>query len=282
MSQIRQVLQFFRQEEATPAALRGTTVVVIDVLRASSVITTALAVGAREVRCFRTVRAAFQARRLTRGLLCGERKGLRISGFDLGNSPVEYTRERCVGRTLLMTTTNGTRALRRTRKARDVVIGCFLNAKALVKYLLKQRGDTSLLCAGTEGDVSEEDVSCAGAICCELAANGLELTAPAQEAARLWSRAARRGLGTFLAQSRGGVPLVKLGLERDIRFCAQRDVFSLVPRLANRGTGLSKPRSAEDNVSSRRAGSDLRNAVLRREGFRIVPAQPRAIRRPKE
>jgi 2-phosphosulfolactate phosphatase len=158
-----------------------------------------------------------------------------------------------------------------------VVIGCFLNAKALVNYLLKRRGDIALLCAGTEGDVSEEDVCYAGAICRELAASGLELTAPAQEAARLWRRAARRGLEKFLAQSRGGAPLVKLGLEGDIRFCAQRDIFSLVPRLVSRGAGRSKPHSAEDGASSRAAGggagSDSRNDDVMRDGFRFVPAQ---------
>jgi 2-phosphosulfolactate phosphatase len=240
MSRPRRVFHFRRQEEAAPDALRGATVVVIDVLRASSTITAALAAGAREVRCFGSVSEARRARRTMGGrpvLLCGERNSRKVRGFDLGNSPGDFTPGRCAGRTPLMTTTNGTRALRRTLQARDVVIGCFLNGSAVAAHLSAGRGDVALLCAGTEGEVSAEDVAFAGALACEVAGNGIALTGSAQEAAQVW-RAARRSLAKFLARSRGGLPLVKIGLERDIRFCARRNRFDLVPRVVSHTNGF--------------------------------------------
>ena len=240
MSRPRRVFHFQRQEEATPEALRGAAVVVIDVLRASSTMTAALAAGAREVRCFASVCEARRARRTRAGrtgLLCGERNGRRVPGFDLGNSPGDFTPGRCAGRTLFMTTTNGTRALGRTLQAREVVIGCFLNLSAVAGYLSAGRGDVALLCAGTEGEVSAEDVAFAGALACEIAGKGITLTESAQEAARVW-RAARRSLTKFLARSRGGVPLVKIGLGRDIRFCARRNRFDVVPRVVSHTNGF--------------------------------------------
>ncbi len=240
MSRPRRVVHFPRQEEAAPEALRGATVVVIDVLRATSTITSALAAGAREVRCFASVSAARRARRAMArrpGLLCGERNGRKVPGFDLGNSPGDFTPASCGGRTLLLTTTNGTRALGRTLQARDVVIGCFLNLSAVAAHLAAGRGDVALLCSGTEGEVSAEDVAFAGALACELAGHGLALTDSALEAVQVW-RAARRSLIKFLARSRGGVPLVKIGLERDILFCARRNRFGLVPRVAGHTNGF--------------------------------------------
>jgi 2-phosphosulfolactate phosphatase len=236
----RRVFHFRRQEEAAPEALRGSTAVVIDVLRASSTIVSALAAGAREVRCFATVAEARRARRTAAGrpaLLCGERNGRKVPGFDLGNSPGDFTPARCAGRTLLMTTTNGTRALGRTLCAREVIIGCFLNLSAVAAWLSAGRGDVALLCAGTEGEVSADDVAFAGALACAIAQNGLALTESAQEAVAVW-RAARRSLTKFLARSRGGLPLVKIGLERDIRFCARRNRFDLVPRVVGHANGF--------------------------------------------
>jgi 2-phosphosulfolactate phosphatase len=240
MSRLRRVVHFPRQEEAAPEALRGATVVVIDILRATSTITSGLAAGAREVRCFGSVSAARRARRAAPGrpgLLCGERNGRKVPGFDLGNSPGDFTAASCGGRTLLLTTTNGTRALGRTLQARQVIIGCFLNLTAVAAYLSAGHGDVALLCSGTEGEVSADDVAFAGALACELARDGLALADSAEEAVQVW-RTARRSLSKFLARSRGGVPLVKIGLERDILFCARRDRFDIVPRVLGHTNGF--------------------------------------------
>jgi len=133
-----------------------------------------------------------------------------------------------------MTTTNGTRALRLAHDAREVVMGCFFNLSAVARYLSDVRGEIVLLCAGTEGRLSEDDVACAGAIAEKN--GGLRMTARAEEAIRVWRRA-RRSLKRFLLESEGGVPLVRVGLERDARDCARRDRFGVVPRVTDRRDG---------------------------------------------
>jgi 2-phosphosulfolactate phosphatase len=118
-----------------------------------------------------------------------------------------------------------------------VFIGCFLNLSAVARRLAAGRGDAALLCAGTEGEVSAEDVAFAGALALEIEKDGIEMTESAVEAARVW-RKSRRSLRKFLAESRGGVPLVKIGLGRDTVFCAQRDRFEAVPRVAEKFDGF--------------------------------------------
>src|SRR5262249_7524926 len=108
-------------------------------------------------------RLAAQARAQT-VLLGGERGGLRIPGFDLGNSPGEYTREVAAGKTLVFTTTTGTLALIRAKEASRVLIGALVNLGAVVELLAEEAGPVHLVCAGTEGRVTLEDVLCAGAI----------------------------------------------------------------------------------------------------------------------
>ena len=225
---------FLRQEEATSKSLSGKHVVVIDVLRAASTLTAAFAAGAIEAYTFRTVRDLFSARRKLSGrplLLCGERGRLPVRGFDLGNSPRDFTPEICGGRTLLMTTTNGTRALFLARQAKEVILGCFLNLASVSNYLRRARGDIALLCAGTEGDLSDDDIACAGAIVEKLSEAKRTLTPTAEEALHTWRRA-RRSLKQFLLASRGGLPLVQAGLGQDILDCAHRSRFDAIPRVA--------------------------------------------------
>jgi 2-phosphosulfolactate phosphatase len=156
----------FLPQLTTPEALAGQTVVVIDVLRATTVITTALAAGARRViPCLEVDEARQIAARLPKNevLLGGERHGLPIEGFDLGNSPADYTAERVAGRTLVFTTTNGTQAMRQCHQARRVLIGAFVNLRAVVAALTESES-VHLLCAGTNGAITREDVLLAGAI----------------------------------------------------------------------------------------------------------------------
>ena len=228
-----------KQEDTTRRGLRRKTVVLIDVLRATSTLVCAFAAGAEEAWCCRTVTEVFRARRRLSGhrlLLGGERRGLPIRGFNLGNSPRHFTRDRCAGTTLLMTTTNGTRALALAHDAREVILGSFLNLSAASDYLASARGDVVCLCAGTEGQRSDDDVACAGAIIEKLSKRSVRLTSTAEEALRTWRRA-RRSLRKFLLQSAGGVPLVQVGLQRDVCDCARRDRFSVVPRVVGRKDG---------------------------------------------
>lgn len=220
-----------------PDELTGRTVVVIDVLRATTTIIHALAAGAvAVVPCLEVD----EARTIAAGefpgsaVLGGERGGLPIPGFDLGNSPREYTPQRVGDKTVVFTTTNGTRALLRCKAAKRVLIGAFVNLSAVCREL----GDDShivLLCAGTNGHVTREDALFAGAVVNELA-SGHILNDQAELAADAW-RSCKSDLtgadplGRALRFSRGGRNLIDTGQENDIDIAAQIDKFDTVPQL---------------------------------------------------
>ena len=224
-------------------ATAGGVAVVIDVLRASTTMITALAHGAAGIV---PVADVDEARRLAgelgpRVVLGGERGGLRISGFDLGNSPREYTAERVAGQTVVITTTNGTAALHASRDAAEIVIGAVVNRTAVaeaVRRLAGDRGVVHLVCAGTDGLVSAEDVLAAGAILDAAVAAGRDdaLDDAACEALGFFRRVAASGdvpaaLVAEFRQSPGGSNLVDLGMEADLPIAAAIDSLAVVPRL---------------------------------------------------
>jgi 2-phosphosulfolactate phosphatase len=222
---------------AEPASLAGRTVVVIDVLRATTTIVHALAAGAREVvPCLEVDEARQVAARLGGGaVLGGERRGVAIAGFDLGNSPAEYTQERVGGKTVVFTTTNGTRAMQRCKLAGRVLLGAFVNFSAVCRELAGSNS-VALVCAGTDGHVTREDTLLAGAIVDDLArSKKVRLNDQALLAADAWQTAVRlmtdRPLGMMLRESRGGRNLIDTGQENDIDLAAQMDRFDVVPEL---------------------------------------------------
>ena len=250
-----------------PAVTAGGVVVVIDVLRASTTIVTALANGAIGVRTERTAeaaRAAAEAAGRSRGecLLGGERGGLRIEGFDLGNSPREYSRDRVAGRRIVTTTTNGTAAVAACPDAEAILIGCLLNCQAVAVWAraLARAGrwrprPVHLVCAGTDGEPTEEDVLGAGAILHAIRLLGIRegagsdsmtCDASADEADERFKEAmweSRDLAPPFEGQlekafraSRGGRNLLAIGMEADIACAAAIDSVPVVPRL-DRGTG---------------------------------------------
>jgi len=226
--------------------LRGVTAVVIDVLRASTTIIHALAAGATAVIACREVDEARQWRaQLSEDdvVLGGERGGLPIEGFDLGNSPDEYSPDRVGGRTVVLTTTNGTAAIEHARKAEIVLIGAFVNASAVFRHLLTA-DRIALICAGTDGQYSLDDLLAAGYWVNRLqresgltiAYNAQALTA--QEAWRTrFSPYETAGDGAIspdslaaqLRNTPGGANLIRVGLAEDILTAAQIDRFSVVP-----------------------------------------------------
>jgi 2-phosphosulfolactate phosphatase len=223
----------------------GGIAVVIDVLRASTTMITALANGAARVRPLADVgEARTLAAALGPGaLLGGERGGMRIDGFDLGNSPAEYGRDRVAGRAIVITTTNGTAALAACHAAREVVVGAMVNRSAVataVRRLATAAGvaDAHLVCAGTDGAVTAEDVLAAGAILDAALrdAPADELDAPARAALDAFRRAVqaadpRAALVAEFRRSPGGANLVALGMEADLPVCAALDTSGVVPRL---------------------------------------------------
>ncbi len=214
----------------------GSVAVIIDVLRASSTIVTALANGARAVVPFESVEEARQWKSAQPPeavpLLGGERRGQLIDGFDLDNSPRAYTHERVAGRTIGFTTTNGTRALNHCLAASEIVIGCFLNRSAVVDRLQNESRPVLLVCAGTDGELTAEDILFAGVLANtllpheEVADIGTEL---AMRFTTVHGRTADSILQT-LRDSRGGRNLRALGLDADIEFASRCDVYDLVPR----------------------------------------------------
>ncbi|MFM7107466.1 MAG: 2-phosphosulfolactate phosphatase [Planctomycetaceae bacterium] len=228
-------------------ALRGNVAVVIDVLRASTTMVTALAHGAAGVV---PVAGVDEARRRAAAIgqaavLGGERGGVRIDGFDLGNSPAEYTAGRVAGRTVVITTTNGTAAIASCAEAHDVLVGAIVNRSAVAaaarRLAAEAGGAVHLVCAGTDGAVTAEDVLAAGAILDAAArdpvAAGDELDGPARAARDAFRRLTAGGAADLPALQRafaaapGGFNLVALGMAADLATCAGLDSVAVVPRL---------------------------------------------------
>ncbi len=197
------------------------TAVIVDILRASTTLTVALAHGAAGVEPLATPDEALARRAAVPGMLaCGERGGRIVPGFDLGNSPLEFSRERVAGRRLAFASTNGSRGRR--------VLGAFINAAA-VRDTLANRSDEFVLiaCAGTLGRVSLEDVAFAGWLCAELERRGARLVGPQ---ARLARALAPRDAGEVRAAVEGssnGRRLRRMapGYARDVEFCAALDTI---------------------------------------------------------
>jgi 2-phosphosulfolactate phosphatase len=222
-----------------PSQLAGKTAVVIDVLRATTTVVTALASGAREVLpCLEVADARAKAEGVENPLLGGERGGLRIEGFQLGNSPSEYNERTVKGRTVIFTTTNGTRAMMRCKLAKRVLIAAFVNLSAVCRELAGER-EIEIVCAGTDGHVTREDTLLAGAIVDDLTRlAGVESKTNDQAdiAADAWRAAVGQLTGNSplsqaLRASRGGRNLIEIGQENDIDLAAEIDRFDLVPEL---------------------------------------------------
>jgi 2-phosphosulfolactate phosphatase len=217
-----------------PDRLHGGVAVVIDVLRATTTIIHALAAGCTAVRpCAEIEEAHALAGQMRAGrvLLAGERGGLPLAGFDLGNSPREYTSKLCQGNTLVLTTTNGTHAILRTAEADRALLAGFVNYSAVCEQLRQETRPIHILCAGQEGEIALEDTLLAGALVdylCEA------LPVKLNDSARLaWDGFEHHGrvlLGA-LEISAAGAKLRALGYDDDIRAAAQVDLFNLVPEL---------------------------------------------------
>jgi len=217
--------------------LAGTTAVVIDAIRATTTIVSALAAGATEVVPYLTdedVHAEAARRPAGSVVTCGERLGERIEGLDLNNSPPLMTPEAVGGRSLLLTTTNGTRAILAARPADTVLVAAFANRTAVARQVAEAGRRTVLLSAGTVGTVSCEDTLVAGA-CIEALADaeggeGFHLEDSAQVALMAW-QAGRDRLEAILRETWGGAFILGLGLDDDLAACGRVDTTDVVPEV---------------------------------------------------
>jgi 2-phosphosulfolactate phosphatase len=234
MPEGRAVCVHLLPEMASPECLAEGVAVVIDVLRATTTIVTALAAGCGAVYPCASVeeaRGTADGMRAGRVLLAGERDGRPLPGFDLGNSPAEFTPARCRDLAVVMTTTNGTRALLRAATAARTLVAGFVNFSAVCEQLRQEMRPIHVVCAGDAGQVALEDALLAGALVDFLADAG---EVRLNDAARLaWDCFEHHGriLDGALELSAGGVRLKDLGYDEDVRTAARVDLYALVPEL---------------------------------------------------
>ena len=207
--------------------LKGKAVVAVDILRATSTMVTAFAHGATDIIPVMNLEDC-QAYAGKGCLIAAERDGIKAEGFDLGNSPFAYMNGNVQGRTIAITTTNGTRAIHLSMEADEIVIGSFLNLQAVANHLQELQLDVLVVCAGWKGKFNLEDTLYAGAL-----VERLQDTFASENDATLASlylyQTAKNDLVSFLRQSSHVRRLENLEIHKDIEFCLQHDTFDVLP-----------------------------------------------------
>jgi 2-phosphosulfolactate phosphatase len=224
-------------QDAGKAVERGDVVIVIDALRATTSIITLLANGVKSVIPVETLREAMKLhRRHSDYVLVGERADYKPKGFDFGNSPVTLAKEPFQGKHIILTTTNGTKALIKSKGSRWVTVGAFLNARAVaektVEISRKNRLGISFVLAGEKNHFSLEDFLCAGAITDSFPKNALELS-DKTVAALLAFKGAKQNLLESIHDSKHAQDLVKIGFSKDIEFSCRLNICDTVPFYRN-------------------------------------------------
>lgn len=239
---------FFGIQQVTPADVQGRIVAMIDVLRASTSIAVALANGAKAVIPFdSSEEAVLRSKNFGRGevKLAGERKMHPIPGFDLGNSPRDFTREAVEGKTVLLSTTNGTPALIGVQGARDVVVASYVNFSvmlAMFRAALRGGTEVSIVCAGRDRQFSLEDAACAGRFARQITRRlaNIQVNDAARAAMYLDGRY-RDDLRRLLEDSSHGAALIEAGYGEDIDVCGAVDAWPVVPVYADRQITMLGP-----------------------------------------
>ncbi len=205
-------------------------VVIVDILRATSCITTGIAHGVNSIVPVADLSAcaAWVAKKF---LCCGERNGEKVAGFDMGNSPYEFMGKKIVKRDIVMTTTNGTQAIKLSEKSSKVIIGSFLNLQAVTDYLIELRQDLLIFCAGWKGTLSIEDTLFAGALSQKIA-HIFDTSCDATLLATTVYKQAKRNLHEYILHSSHAKRLSKNNNNlKDLAFCTKVNLFDVVPIL---------------------------------------------------
>jgi len=227
----------------------GRTTVVIDVLRATTVISSALENGAKEIIPVGTIEFAMKISGDAFGghrLLGGERNTKKIEGFNLGNSPLEYEKEVIEGKSIILFTSNGTKAIVKAKFSENLVTCSYFNLSAVVNYLLALDVDFDILCAGDNGRFSLEDTICAGRLISEISKlkEEVELTDSARASVAL-DKSFGKNITRMLSGTEHGKKLKENGFEKDINFCAKLSKSEIVPIYKN---GVIKKYEPEKEV----------------------------------
>jgi 2-phosphosulfolactate phosphatase len=211
--------------------VQNSTVVIVDILRATSCMVTAFAHGAASITPFSS---AEECRRMkSKGYITsGERNGEKVFGFDKGNSPFEYMGDQVTGQKIAFTTTNGTQAIDKAKVAKQIIIGSFLNVTSVTHYLLLSEHNILVVCAGWKGKVNLEDTLFAGALV-ENLRNHIEPDCDAPLVAQHLYNQAKVDMVKFLSNSSHVKRLNRLNIIKDIEFCLTPDLYSVLPILKN-------------------------------------------------
>jgi 2-phosphosulfolactate phosphatase len=219
----------------TPAGIpedldRNRPVLILDIFRASTTITAALAAGAREVLIAgsRAEASHMKSRLDGKVLLAGERDGLKIEGYDLGNSPLEMTPEKVSGRTVIFDSTNGTKLARQFDAFEQVAFGSLVSLSATIAFAAKSKDDPIIACAGRLGTFSGEDALAAGLLISRLPKSGTGLNDAALFALRLVEQTGNQWRD-WAADSFHGRYLQSIGCAADVDFCLTIDRYDFMP-----------------------------------------------------
>lgn len=204
------------------------TVVVVDILRATSCMVTAFAHGVQSITPFANLDEC-RAMKKQGFITSGERDGKKVEGFDKGNSPFEYMSD-IKEKKIAFTTTNGTLAIEKAKGANRIIIGSFLNLSSVVKYLLFGENSVLVVCAGWKGKVNLEDTLLAGAIV-EKLKNHIEPDCDAPLAAQHLYNTAKEDMVGFLSNSSHVKRLNRLNIHKDIEYCLTPDQYQVIPRM---------------------------------------------------
>lgn len=223
-------------------AYTGKTTVVIDVLRASSTIIQALQNGAREVIPVASVEFAVKVSGGMFGgqtLLGGERNTKKLEGFALGNSPLEYTPEVVGGKTIILFTTNGSKAIVKAKFSENLFVASFTNLNAVANHVVKLNKDFDILCSGRGNNFSMEDVICAGKLISEIQQinREIEITDSGKASVAL-SKSFGKSILAMMKQTEHGRILIENGFNEDIKFCSRINTSETIPFMAS---GVLKP-----------------------------------------
>ena len=205
--------------------------VIVDIFRATSSICYGIENGADAIIPVAEVEECLAYRdKETHFLLAAERNGEVVAGFDFGNSPFSYTKEKVEGKTVVLTTTNGTHALHLSRSAKKIVIGSFLNLTSLCNWLKTQNENVLLVCAGWKNNFNLEDTLFSGAVVDQLKSGDFK-TDDAAIASNDLYQLAKNDLNAYLEKTSHSERLKKLGIEADIAFCLNVDITTAIPIL---------------------------------------------------
>lgn len=221
----------FAPEEVNTSEITDKSILVVDILRATSTITTAISNGASFIIPINNPDEAFvlSSKSDIEYILGGEVDGKRIKGFHLGNSLSEYTPSIVKNKPIIFRTTNGTKAINKCLSSRHLAIGCFLNLTSACQYLLKLEKDILIVCSGKEGKFGMEDSVFAGACVSKLSQFTDINKTDAAVAVEMLYQACRTDILKMLRNAEHGKYLISIGLEDDLALCAQIDITNVVP-----------------------------------------------------